>query len=142
MKLYIPNPQKWVDFFDRVSSGSASLNQSGGGRRLQVISVDHSKSSDNKQYPVRTVLPAEQTTAQAKSELQREDKNSTTVADMLQTSKGRRRRGIKRKKTSKRNSNKRVKRQSGAGKTTKRAGKKYKRRKHSSKRSRDIFEIN
>ena len=71
MKLYIPNLQTLVDFFDRFSSGSASLNQSAGGRLLQVlhVSIDHSKSSDNKHYPSRTVLPAEQTTAQAKSDL-------------------------------------------------------------------------
>ena len=93
MKLFVPNPAKWVDFFDAVSSGHASLNQSGGGRRLQLIPVDCTKRRDDKQYPVKTVLPAEQTTAQAKSELERQDINPSIIVDMLHTSKSHRRRG-------------------------------------------------
>ena len=67
MKLYIPNPQKWVHFLDRVSSGETSLNQSGGGRRLSVIPVDYTNPGTDKVYPIKAILPAEQTTAQAKS---------------------------------------------------------------------------
>ena len=67
MKLYVPNPQKWVDFFDQVSSGKTSLNQSGGGRRLSVIPVDYTNTGADKVYPIKAILPVEQTTAQAKS---------------------------------------------------------------------------
>ena len=74
MKLYVANPQKWVDFFGRVSSGISTLNQLGRGTRLSVIQVDDSKAVDNKVCSIKAVLPAEQTTAQAKSELEREDK--------------------------------------------------------------------
>ncbi|XP_052761972.1 uncharacterized protein F54H12.2-like [Mya arenaria] len=102
MTLYVPNPQKWVDFFDRVSSDKTSLNQYGGGRRLSVIPVDYSKAIDDKTYPIKAVLPAEQTTAQAKSELERQDINPASVVDMLQSSSSSQRRGIKRKRSSSR----------------------------------------
>ena len=32
MKLYVPNPQVWVDYFERVGQASSS-NQRGGGRK-------------------------------------------------------------------------------------------------------------
>lgn len=54
------------------------------------------KAADDKVYPIK-VVPAEQTTAQAKSELEREDINSASIVDMLQSSSGQHRRGIKRK---------------------------------------------
>lgn len=143
MTLYVPNPQKWVDFFDRVSSGKTSLNQSGGGRRLSVIPVDYLKAVDDKTYPIKAVLPAEQTTAQAKSELERQDINPASVVDMLQSSTGQQRRGTKRKNSNKK-SHKGTKRQRGGGKK-----KTYKTKKTSRKgckklkgsRKKDIFEI-
>lgn len=58
MKLYVPNPQYWKDFFERIE-------QSGHGKRRRVITV-------NKPIAVNAVLPTEQTTAQAESELKRE----------------------------------------------------------------------
>ena len=36
-KLYVPDPQKWVDFFGKISKGSLTLNQSGAGRKLSVM---------------------------------------------------------------------------------------------------------
>lgn len=144
MKLYVPNPQKWVDFFDRVSSGKTSLNQSGGGRRLSVISVDDNKSGVDKVYPIKAVLPAEQTAAQAKSELERQDINPAKVVDMIQSSSGtRRRRGVKRKRISKK-SRKGVRRQRGGSKKKthrKRRVSRKGRRKLPVSRRKDIFEI-
>ncbi|MCG7875620.1 MAG: hypothetical protein N0C90_04765, partial [Candidatus Thiodiazotropha endolucinida] len=101
MKLYVPNPQKWVDFFERVSSGKTSLNQSGGGRRLSIIPVDNVNHVEDKAYPIKAVLPAEQTTAQAKSELERRNINPAQVVDMIHSSSGKRRRGTKRKRNNK-----------------------------------------
>ena len=75
MKLYVPNPQKWVDFFDRVSTGKANLNQSGAGRKPRVITVDQLKPIEDKKLSIKAVLPSEQTAAQAKSELERENIN-------------------------------------------------------------------
>ena len=115
MKLYVPNPQKWVDFFDRVSSGKASLNQSGGGRRLSVIPLHNTSPGSDKEYPIKAVLPVEQTTAQAKSELEREDINPAKVVNMIHSSSGKRRRGVKRKRINKK-SRKGIKRQRGSGK--------------------------
>ena len=143
MKLYVPNPQKWVDFFDRVSSGKARLNQSGGGRRFSVIPLDNTSPGAEKEHPVKAVLPVEQTTAQAKSELEREDINPTKVVDMIHSSSRKRRRGIKRKRINKK-SKKGIKRQRGSGKK-----KSYRKRKVSRKgqnkspvsRRKDIFEI-
>ena len=80
MKLYVSNPQKWLEFFERVSSGKTHLSQTGTGRRPRVIAVDQSKPF------VKAILPAEQTTAQAKSELEREGINPSDVASALQSS--------------------------------------------------------
>ena len=99
MKLYVPNPQMWVNFFEKLSSGK-TINQSGRGSRPCVMSVEQSKSSDNKMMAIKTVLPAEQTTAQAKSELKREGINPESVNNVIQTFNARQRRGIKRKNTS------------------------------------------
>ena len=89
MKLYVPEPQKWLDFFDRVSTGKTTLNQSGSGRRPRVISVDQSKP-----LSLKAVIPSEQTTAQAKSELEREGINPDDVVRAIQSDTGR---GKKRK---------------------------------------------
>lgn len=81
MKLYVPNPEKWLDFFERISTGQTQLNQTGRGRRRHVITVDQSK-----QHPVKAVLPTEQTAAQAKSELEREGINPNDVVKAFQSS--------------------------------------------------------
>ena len=144
MKLYVPNPQKWVNFFSKVSSGRATLNQLGAGRRLSVIPVDESKAADEKPYSIKAVLPAEQTTAQAKSELQRADINPASLLNMPQSLTQQRRRGIKRRRPNKK-AHKRAKRQRGSGKKPVHSRKKtlkkgYKKSRVSSKK--DIFEIN
>lgn len=101
MKLYVPDPQKWVDFFDRVSAGKVSLNQTGGGRRHSIIPVRAGTSSEtDKKFPIEAVLPAEQTTAQAKSELERRDIKPSDIADLYQSSAGGQRKGTKRKRDS------------------------------------------
>ena len=97
MKLYVPNTQMWEDFFQRLATGKTSLNQSGGGRRPHVIAVDQSTSLDNRKYPIKAVLPAEQTTAQAKSELEREAINPADVIKAIQSTDKTRRRVFKRK---------------------------------------------
>ena len=86
MKLYVPNPQKWSDFFYRVSTGKTSLNQSGAGRKPRVITVDQLKPVEDKQLSIKAVLPSEQTAAQAKSELERDNINPKTVEKMFQSS--------------------------------------------------------
>ena len=73
MKLYVPNPQKWSDFFYRVSTGKTSLNQLGAGRKPRVITVDQLKSVEDKQLSIKAVLSSEQSAAQAKSELERDN---------------------------------------------------------------------
>ena len=67
MKLYVPNPQFWVDFLDRVSRGKASLQQPGRGRFPSVIEVTPSSSPEEKKVTINAVLPTEQITAQAKA---------------------------------------------------------------------------
>lgn len=85
MKLYVPNPQVWVDFFDRLSRGKATLNQTGGGRRPRVITVTPPTPSQEKQVAIKAVLPTEQTAAQAKSALEREDINPKSVEKAFQS---------------------------------------------------------
>lgn len=95
-KLYVPNPQKWVTFFDRVSKGQTSLNQSGGARRPHVIAVDSSDGGKQTvtHLPLKAVSPAEQTVQQAKSELERQNIKPSAVVDMIQKPKRRRQRRV------------------------------------------------
>lgn len=139
-KLYVPNPQKWVDFFDKV----AKVKQSGGGKVPQILPLDKYTTieSQNKELSVKAVSPAEQTVQQARSELERENIKPSTVVEMNHKLKPRRlKRMSKKKKTAKlrRGKNRKIvkisrKRQKG--------GKKVKhRRKVKSKKSsrKDIF---
>jgi hypothetical protein len=88
-KLYVPNPQKWMRFFERVASGKAKLIQSGRGRRMLSVDAYTDVFEDNRQQqPVKVVTPAEQTVAQAKSELKRDDINPKVVSAALHTVKG------------------------------------------------------
>ena len=83
MKLYVPNPQLWVDYFDRVTKGTS--NQRGGGRRPCIIMVNPSrKKEEGRRISINAVLPTEQTVAQAKSELEREDINPKDVEKVFQ----------------------------------------------------------
>jgi len=91
MKLYVPNPENWVDFFERVSTGQTQVSQTGRGRRPHVITVNQSNPR-----PIKAVLPAEQTAAQAKSELKRKGINPDVVAKAFQSSTDQ---GRKRKRT-------------------------------------------
>ena len=83
MKLYVPNPQKWVDFFDRESTGKANLNQSGAGRKPRVITVDQLKPIEDKQLSIKAVLPSEQTAAQAKSGVRKREYKSKGSCDYV-----------------------------------------------------------
>ena len=56
MKLYVPNPQLWVDFFDRVCRGKASLQQTGRGRFPSVIEVTPSSFPEEKKVAIKAVL--------------------------------------------------------------------------------------
>ena len=95
MKLYVPNPQTWVDFFQRVSSSKTSRNQTGSGRRPRVIPVIRVKPEESKHISIKAVLPAEQTTAQAKSELERQDINSRGIVNTNQSNSGRARKRMR-----------------------------------------------
>ena len=96
-KLYVPNPQKWVHFFDRVAKGTVNIEQTGSGRKGGLISVEregHSARQSNSELPIKAVTPAEQTVQQAKSELKRENINLAAVKSHIQTPVKRRRRRI------------------------------------------------
>lgn len=110
MKLYVPDSQKWLDFFERLSTGKTSLNQTGTGRRHSVIPIEESKASrERNRVTIRAVLPSEQTTARAESELKREGIKPDDVVDALQSKRGKRKRKIsKTKKVSKKRPVKRV----------------------------------
>ena len=84
MKLYVPYPQTWMDFFQ----SGWKTNQSGRGKIPQVIPVIRLK-----EYSIRTVLPSEQSTAQVKSELERQDINPRAVEKAVQSFSDHRRKG-------------------------------------------------
>ena len=87
-RLYVPNPQKWVQFFDKVAKGKVKYGQSGDGNITQIIPMDQytSYQSGAKQLPVNLVSPAGQTVNQAKSELERVDIKPFTVKELFQKS--------------------------------------------------------
>ena len=102
MKLYVPDLQKWVAFFERLSEKKASIDQSGAGRQPPVIPIEDSKlSREKKQLTIRAVLAAEQTTARAKSELKREGINPEAVVDALQSKTDKRKRKVPQTKSTK-----------------------------------------
>ena len=73
-KLFIPNPQKWIHFYDKVTDGKVKLIQSGGSRTSQILPLESYtpvEKAENQQLAVKAVSPTEQTTLQAKSELER-----------------------------------------------------------------------
>lgn len=89
MKLYVPDPQKWVDYFERLNAGK--IKQTGAGTRACVIPIEDSKTSrERKQLTIRAVLPSEQAAAIAKSELEREGINPKEVAKAFQSDPGKR----------------------------------------------------
>ena len=138
MKLYVPNPQLWVDYFDRVTKGTS--NQRGGGRRPRVIMIKPSrKKEEGHRISIKAVLPTEQTVAQAKSELEREDTNPKEVEKVFQNlSEGRTESTLKRKRPRSSQSPHSSKR----SKEQKREGRKgsVRKQKTAAKRRRDIFE--
>lgn len=88
----------WVDFFEQVSSGKASLNETGAGRRAHVIAVDQSKPSEDARYPIEALPSAEQTTARANSELESKDIIPASIVRMVQSAVGGKRKlGAKRR---------------------------------------------
>lgn len=95
MKLYVPNPQLWVTYLNRVISGET--RQTGQGRRACVIPVTPVKPKADKEVSIKAVLPSEQTVSQAKSELERKGINLENVEESFQNGSGRGRRGTKRK---------------------------------------------
>lgn len=72
-KLYVPNPQKWINYFDKVSK----VKQTGSGKVLTILPLDKylPSESGDKQIQVKAVAPEEQTVQQAKKELERENKS-------------------------------------------------------------------
>ena len=89
-KLYIPNPQKWMRFFDKV----AKVKQSGGGYVPKILHLDKYVTADSnaENVPIKSVSPAEQTVQQAVSELKRDNIKPVSTMTTSQTSKGYRRR--------------------------------------------------
>ena len=130
MKLYVPNPQVWVDYFNDTSKGSSS--QLGGGRKPYIITLKPGKKTDEKPIAIKAVLPTEQTVAQAKSELVRSDIKPREVEKAFQ--KSTQRRGENRKRKTRTPSSTGTKRQRGASKSRRIA-------KSSSKGQSDIFMI-
>ena len=97
MKLYVPYPQLWLDYFDRVSKGTS--NQRGGGRRPRIIMVKPSlKKEKDLHVSINAVLRTEQTAARAKSELEREDINPKDVEKMFHKLSERRRDSTKKER--------------------------------------------
>ena len=134
MKLYVPNPHLWVDYFERATKGTS--NQRGGGRRPRIIMVKPSrKKEDGQHISIKAVLPTEQTAAQAKSELVREDINPKEVEKVFQNLPERQRvNKLSRKRPASSSASKKSKRQKREG----RKGNIRKRR--TAAKSRDIFE--
>lgn len=87
-RMYVPNPQKWVKYYENMAKGNHNpyINQSGGGKRKQVggsligsqgtfmipiENVDHLENQNSSNpLTVQLVSPAQQTVEQAKTELQ------------------------------------------------------------------------
>lgn len=145
-KLYVPNPQKWVQFFDKVAK-VAKVKQSGGGKLSEILPLDKYMNieTQNKQLPVKTVSPAEQTVEQAKSELEREHIKPTTIKSMNHNLKKRRRRQklpkknrIKVKRIHKGKIYRISRKQLKGGKNIKRG---KKRKSKSNRKKKDIFEF-
>ena len=138
MKLYVPNPQIWVDYFEHVGQASSS-NQRGGGRKPGIITVKPAKKKEEQRVTIKAVLPTEQTAAQAKSELEREDINPKDVEKVFQNMTKRRRENRKRKaaEPSTSSSTKRQKRRDKKP----RKGRDSKTQRGYTQKKRDIFEI-
>jgi len=86
-KLYVPNPQKWVEFFEKVAKGKVQLGQTGKGSISQIIPMDiytPQSTSDKSKESVTLVSPAEQTVDQAKSELERDNIKPSKVKELFQ----------------------------------------------------------
>ena len=88
-KLYIPDPQKWVNFFEKV----AKVKQSGGGYIPKILPLDKygTVASKAENVPIKAVSPAEQTVQQAVSELKRDNIKPASTMSTSQKSKARRR---------------------------------------------------
>lgn len=71
-KLYVPNPQKWIDYFKnnkpQVRKGFA---------------IPHKSSTGRNSVTINTVSPAEQTVNQAKSELKRDGLKTSEVSSLV-----------------------------------------------------------
>ena len=89
--MYVPNPQQWVRFFEKIADGKAKFGQSGGARKMEIIAIDKCASNGDSSLPIKAVAPAEQTVQQAASELKRENINPDVAAKMIQNPEKRRR---------------------------------------------------
>ena len=136
-KLYVPNPQKWVDFFDKVAQGKVKLDQHGGGNVSHIIPMDQyaSSHSNTTQLPVKIVSPSEQVVDQAKSELERENIKPTQIKNMAHKSKSRRGKHTHNRKT---RAHKKPRNQKG-GKIGKKTRGKKRGKIHKIKNKKDIF---
>jgi hypothetical protein len=95
-KLYVPNPQEWVRFFNGLGRSQANSGQVGGGRVAQIIPIDLYASSSaspsnhgNGDVSVKRVSPAEQTVDQAKNDLERENINPALVKEAFHSTSAR-----------------------------------------------------
>lgn len=116
-KLYIPNPQKWVNFYRNLAEGKVKLHsykQTGGGNVTHsFITPIEKKSSDimpdtNKQPQVKLVTPSQQIVEQAKSELKREGEPIKDLSAMMKNQKPRSYRKGKSSKTKKKTQLKKI----------------------------------
>lgn len=72
-KLYVPNPQKWIDYFKHHKP------QVGKG-----FAIPNKPSSDRKSVTITSVSPTEQTVNQAKSELKQDGINTSELSSLIQ----------------------------------------------------------
>lgn len=79
--LYVPNPQKWIDYFTKSKKTQV-------GKGLYIPSKTSSMEPDS--MSVKVVSPAEQTLDQAKSELKRDGINSSEITSLIHKRKNRR----------------------------------------------------
>jgi hypothetical protein len=153
-KLYVPNPQEWVQFFHKLAQGNVKLGQIGGGNVAQIIPMDQhtSTQANTSGLSLKRVSPAEQTVDQAKSELERENIKPSEVKALFQTPKNPRRYRLSAKRKSNAKDGNRSKKvgRTKKGRKSKKVGKTGKQQSlstskkvqiHALKNKRDIFQF-
>ena len=67
-KMYVPDPQKWVDYFKKVAEEKINFNQTGGGKILSIEDGETSEQNPKANELVfDRVTPVQMTVNQAKA---------------------------------------------------------------------------